>query len=258
MPIGVYDTGVGGLTVYKALSASFPGLDMIYLGDCARVPYGNKSPKTIVKYSIECAGYLASKYCLSAFVVACNTVSSHALPALRKSLGIPVLGVIKPGAAHAADITKNKKIAVLGTHATVNSHAYVTEIKSLPKGKDAEIFQQACPLFVPLAEEAIISGEMAQTVVRETLKDISRKGADTVILGCTHYPILKPLISEVFPEAAIVDSTEYIVKDIKNLGINLTEKGRRQIYVTDESHALGAIRKALAGDANVEVINIFK
>lgn len=258
MPIGVYDSGIGGLTVYKALAAKFPHLDMIYLGDSARVPYGNKSPDAIIKYSLECSEYLASKYNLSALIVACNTVSSHAIEPLHKALNIPVLGVIKPGAANAVAVTGNNKIGVLATHATVNSGSYIKEIKKIAGAKNIEIFQQACPLFVPLVEEALVDGDMVETVVRESLKDISKKGVDTVILGCTHYPVLSPVIRQVFGDVKIVDSTEYIINDIKALGIELNENGRKKIYITDESHAFHSLKNMLVGDVEVEVVNIFK
>lgn len=257
MPIGVYDSGIGGLTVYRALAAGFPSLDMIYFGDSARVPYGNKSPETIIKYSLECASYLASRYELSAFVVACNTISSHALEALHDALKIPILGVIKPGATNAVDVTKNNKIGVLGTHATVNSCSYLKEIKNQSHGKNIQIFQQACPLFVPLVEEALVDGDMVETVVRESLKDISKKGVDTIILGCTHYPVLAPVIKKFFDGAHVIDSTDYIINDIKATKINLKENGKRKIYITDESHAFHSLKNMLVGDVEVEVISIF-
>lgn len=183
MAIGVYDSGIGGLTVYKAVAANFKKQDLIYLGDVARVPYGNRSKETIIRYSVECASFLKEKYNISALIVACNTISSHALPFLAENLNIPILGVIKPGAKYAVDLTKNKKIGVLGTHATVNSKSYTHAIKEILT--DAQIYQQACPLFVPLVEEAMISGKVAETVVEETLKNIAETGIDTVILGCT-------------------------------------------------------------------------
>lgn len=258
MPIGVYDSGIGGLTVYRALAAKFPELDMMYLGDSARVPYGNKSPETIIKNSLECASYLASRHKLSAFVVACNTISSHALGALHEELKIPILGVIKPGATHAVNVTKNNKIGVLATHATVDSGSYLQEIKAQSCGENIQVFQQACPLFVPLVEEALVDGDMVETVVRESLKDISKKGVDTIILGCTHYPVLSPVIKKFFSAVNIVDSTDYIIKDLHALGIRTLERGKRKIYITDESHAFHSLKKMLVGEVEVEVINIFK
>lgn len=253
MAIGVYDSGIGGLTVYKAVASHFNNHDLIYLGDVARVPYGNRSPETIIKYSLECGLFLKNKYNISALIVACNTISSHALPILEKELNIPVLGVIKPGAKNAADITKNNKIGVLGTHATVNSKSYINEIKSIKNNVD--IYQQACPLFVPLVEEAMIDGVVAETVVRETLKDIAKTGIDTVILGCTHYPVLKPLIEKFLPDVTVVDSTNYIIHDIENLKLK-EEQGLREIIVTDDTPAFLLLKNLLVGNVPVQVVNI--
>lgn len=253
MAIGVYDSGIGGLTVYKAVASYFDKHDLIYLGDVARVPYGNRSPETIIKYSLECGLFLKNKYNISALIVACNTISSHALPVLEKELQIPVLGVIKPGAKHAVDITKNNKIGVLGTHATVNSKSYINEIKSLKDSVD--IYQQACPLFVPLVEEAMVQGVVAETVVQETLKDIAKTGIDTVILGCTHYPVLKPLIEKFLPHVTVVDSTDYIIHDIENLKLK-KEQGLREIIVTDDTPAFLLLKNLLVGNVPVQVVNI--
>ncbi len=254
MAIGVYDSGIGGLTVYKAVAGSFPNQNLIYLGDVARVPYGNRSRETIIRYSKECSLYLKDKYNISALIVACNTISSHALPDLEDTLQIPVLGVIKPGAKYATDITKNNKIGVLGTHATVNSGAYITAIKEFLV--DAQVYQQACPLFVPLVEEAILSGKTAETVVEETLKDISKTGIDTVILGCTHYPVLQPLIKKYLPNTSIVDSTHYIIDDIAKLNLNHNEDGVREILVTDNTPAFLSLKNTLVGTVPVQVVSV--
>lgn len=254
MAIGVYDSGIGGLTVYKALAAHFKNHDLIYLGDVARVPYGNRSRDTIIRYSIECGSFLKAKYNISALIVACNTISSHALPDLEKSLNIPVLGVIKPGAKYATDLTKNKKIGVLGTHATVNSKSYIATIKEILN--DAQIYQQACPLFVPLVEEAIISGKVAETVVEETLKDIGKTGVDTVILGCTHYPVLKDLIEKYLPHTSVVDSTHYIIEDIEKLNLKSDEKGLREVLVTDDTPAFLSLKNLLVGNIPVQVVEL--
>lgn len=254
MAIGVYDSGIGGLTVYRALTSHFKKQDLIYLGDVARVPYGNRSRETIIRYSIECGSFLKEKYNISALIVACNTISSHALPFLESELNIPVLGVIKPGAKYATDLTKNKKIGILGTHATINSKAYIYAIKEcLP---EAQIYQQACPLFVPLVEEAIITGNVAEIVVAETLKNIAQTGIDTVILGCTHYPVLKDLISKNLPTVLIVDSTHYIIADIENLHLSENEKGLREVLVTDDTPAFLALKNMLVGNVPVQVVDI--
>lgn len=254
MAIGIYDSGIGGLTVYKAIAAKFKNLDMIYLGDSARVPYGNKSPETIIKYSLECSKYLTSRYNISALIVACNTISSHALHILHKELNIPILGVIIPGAKNAVDVSKNKNIGVVATHATVNSQSYVNTISNIDE--NCSVYQQACPLFVPLVEEAFVNGEMVEIVVRESLKDISKTNIDTLILGCTHYPVLKPVIEKIMPKVKVVDSTEYIINDIINLNIKLDEKGFRHILITDESHAFHSLKKLLVGDISVEIVEV--
>lgn len=256
MAIGVYDSGIGGLTVYKEVASHFKNDDLIYLGDVARVPYGNRSRETIIKYSIECGSFLKEKYNISALIVACNTISSHALPDLEKSLNIPVLGVIKPGAKYAADVTKNHKIGVLGTHATVNSKSYIHAIKEIMA--DAQVYQQACPLFVPLVEEAMISGVVTETVVAETLKNITETGIDTVILGCTHYPVLRDIISKNLPNISIVDSTHYIIEDIRKLNLSDKERGLREVLVTDDTPAFLSLKNLLIGNVPVQVVNINK
>ncbi len=254
MPIGIYDSGIGGLTVYKAIASKFKNLDMIYLGDSARVPYGNKSPETIIKYSLECSKYLAKRYNISALIVACNTISSHALEILHNELNIPVLGVILPGAKNAVNITKNNKIGVLATHATVNSKSYINAIKLI--NPNSQVYQQACPLFVPLVEEAFVDGEMVETVVKESLKDISKTDIDTLILGCTHYPVLKPVIEKIMPNVKVIDSTEYIINDINSLGIKLDENGFRHILITDQSHAFHSLKNLLVGNISVELVEV--
>lgn len=256
MAIGVYDSGIGGLTVYKVVAANFKNQNLIYFGDVARVPYGNRSRETIIRYSIECGSFLKEKYNISALIVACNTISSHALPFLAESLNIPILGVIKPGAKYAVDLTKNKKIGVLGTHATVNSKSYIHAIKEILP--DAQVYQQACPLFVPLVEESMVSGKVAETVVEETLKNITETGIDTVILGCTHYPVLKDLIAKYLPNISIADSTHYIIEDIKKLNLSDTEKGLREVLVTDDTSAFLSLKNILVGNVPVQVVDINK
>ena len=253
MAIGIYDSGIGGLTVYKAVAAGFEHQNLIYLGDVARVPYGNRSPETIIKYSLECGHFLKERYNISALIVACNTISSYALPDLERELSIPVLGVIKPGAANAVDITRNGKIGVLGTHGTVNSKSYISAIKAL--NADVSVYQQSCPLFVPMVEEAVVDGIVPETVVRETLKDILRTGIDTVILGCTHYPVLKPLIEKHMPGIRVVDSTEYIIEDIRKLHLP-EEEGLREILVTDDTSGFLLLKNLLVGNIPVEVVSV--
>lgn len=251
MAIGVYDSGVGGLTVYKTLASALVDQDLIYLGDVARVPYGNRSPQTIVKYSEECGSFLKKNFDISALIVACNTVSSYALPELEKQLQIPVLGVIKPGAQNAVAVTENKKIIVLGTRATVNSRAYIKEIHACDSA--VAVFQQPCPLFVPLVEEGLVEGEIAETVVRETLAEIKKTEADTVILGCTHYPVLKEQIQKQMPTAKIVDSCRYIIDDVKRLALP-SGSGDRKILVTDNPPSFHLLKNLLVGDIAVQTV----
>ena len=253
MAIGIYDSGIGGLTVYKAVAAHFDQCHLIYFGDVARVPYGNRSPETVIKYSLECGRFLKDRYRISALIVACNTISSYALPSLEDDLQIPVLGVIKPGAQNAVALTKNKKIGVLGTHGTVNSKSYISAVKAIDP--TVSVYQQACPLFVPLVEEAMLTGPVPETVVRETVKDIVQTGIDTLILGCTHYPVLKPLIAANMPGVNIVDSTEYIINDIEKLQLP-PERGLREILITDDTSSFLLLKNLLVGEIPVEVVTL--
>jgi len=187
-PIGIFDSGVGGLTVLKEISKLISTENIVYLGDTARVPYGIRSAETVVKYSIECADFLFKKQ-IKMLVVACNTSSSVSLHVLRERFPIPVIGVIEPGVRAALKVTKNGKIGIIGTEATVQSESYAKKIKSL--NPNIEVISIACPLFVPLVEDGILEGTIAELVVERYLKDMKNSGIDTLILGCTHYPLLK-------------------------------------------------------------------
>ncbi len=254
MPIGIFDSGIGGLTVFKAISESFPKADIYYLGDTARVPYGNKSKETIIRYSVECASYLYHNYNVDVIVVACNTASSYALDTLRKILTVPVIGVVEPGAQATLRKSKNRKIGVIGTVATIRSDSYYKTLKSLDE--TLEIYQKACPLFVPLVEEGWIDNEIAKLTVKEYLQDIVEKGIDTVILGCTHYPLLKNTIKNLYPHLEIVDSSIVIADFLKNLDIKLEENGYKKILITDESHAFDKLKEMLVGDIKTEKIEL--
>jgi glutamate racemase len=205
-PIGLFDSGVGGFTVLRALEARLPGEHTVYLGDTARVPYGTRSGEVVTRYALAAARHLVS-HGIKALVVACNTVSAHSLPALQQALPIPVIGVIEPGAQAAAARTHGGQIAVLGTPATVNSGAYLQALRSYAPG--VTVVQRACPLFVPLAEEGWVDGEVPRLVAERYLGDLRRSGIDTVLLGCTHYPLLARTIAEVVgPRVAVVDGAE--------------------------------------------------
>ena len=205
-PIGVFDSGVGGLTVLKALLAHLPEESAVYLGDTARLPYGTKSAEVVTRYALKNAEFL--KRCdIKLLVVACNTASAVALPRLQATLGLPVLGVIQPGASAAAGQTRSGRVGVIGTPGTVASGAYQAALERARPG--TEVLARACPLFVPLAEEGWVTGDVPRLIAREYLGDLSRAGIDTLVLGCTHYPLLRAAIAEVMGSSVtLVDSAE--------------------------------------------------
>src|SRR5438067_2577004 len=214
-PIGVFDSGVGGLTVLRALTARLPEEHTIYLGDTARVPYGTRSREVVTRYALLCARHLAAQG-IKMLVVACNTVSADSLPALAEALPIPVVGVIEPGAQAAAARTRGGAIAVLGTPATVASGAYQAALRRL--APLSSVIARACPLFVPLAEEGWLEGDVPRLVAERYLGDLRRIGVDTVLLGCTHYPLLARTIADVLgPRVAIVDSADATAEAVASL-----------------------------------------
>jgi glutamate racemase len=205
-PIGVFDSGVGGLTVLRSLIARLPHEHTVYLGDTARVPYGTRSGEVVTRYALLSARHLMS-HGIKMLVVACNTVSAHSLSALAEALPIPVVGVIEPGARTAAGRTRGGNIAVLGTPATVASGAYQAALRRL--APLSGVVARACPLFVPLAEEGWTDGEVPRLVAERYLGDLRRSGVDTAVLGCTHYPLLAKVIAQVLGhEVSIVDSAD--------------------------------------------------
>ncbi|HZH30071.1 MAG TPA: glutamate racemase [Pyrinomonadaceae bacterium] len=193
LPIGIFDSGVGGLTVYRALHEQLPRERFVYLGDTARVPYGTKSLATVERYAVENARFLEA-HGVKLLVVACNTASALALPAIRASVGVPVVGVIDPGARAAVEASEGKRIGVIATEATVRSGAYARAIRELAPG--AEVWERACPLFVSLAEEGWAESDVARQVAAEYLTDLNGGRVDALVLGCTHYPILRRVIQE--------------------------------------------------------------
>jgi glutamate racemase len=204
-PIGVFDSGIGGLTVYQALRDALPASQrLIYLGDTARVPYGTRSDATVVRYALEGGRFLARRGVVT-LVVACNTMSAVALEALRAAMGPAVIGVIEPGVEAACRATRGGAIGIIGTAATVKSGAYPAAIARRLPG--ARVVARACPLFVPLAEEGWVDNEVVRATARVYLGDLRAAGIDTLVLGCTHYPLLKRVIAEtVGPDVALVDS----------------------------------------------------
>lgn len=246
-PIGVFDSGIGGITVLRELARAFPHESFIYLGDTARLPYGSKSPATVRKYSVQIMNYLVSKD-VKAIVVACNTASTQVLESSFENR--PVYNVIDPGAALACSVTKNNKIAVLATRATISAGAYTKKIKmKLPQ---AEVFNQACPLFVPLAEEGWYEDPVTNLVAYRYLNHLKNAEVDTVVLGCTHYPLLKAAIRKIFGNFAIlVDSGEAISKmlkaDFQSGLIKDAEPGKSSIRVslTDASEQFETLSNEL-------------
>lgn len=214
-PIGIFDSGVGGLTVYKAIRAAFPEEDLVYFGDTARVPYGPKSRNTIIEYSVQNARFLLQKG-IKVLIVACNTSSAVALPEIQSLTSIPIIGVIAPGAEMAARLTLNKRIGVIGTEGTVRSGAYSTAIQEIIP--EAEVFSQACPLLVPLVEEGWLDHSATRSIVHEYLQGYKEKDIDTLVLGCTHYPLLKDLIiQELGSQINLVDSADAIAQYLRSL-----------------------------------------
>jgi glutamate racemase len=234
--IGVFDSGIGGLTVYKALKEKMPEEKVVYLGDTARLPYGTKSAETIIKFSEDNAFFLMERD-VKVVVVACNSSSSYAVPRLQDRLDIPVLGVIEPGAEAAVNGSKNC-IGVIGTTATISSGAYERAIREKKPG--AEIIAKDCPLFVPLVEEGWLEHEVTRLVVKEYLMPLKEKGIDSLVLGCTHYPVLKPVISDILGTSIrLIDSAETVTAKVysilKSLGWLCKTRAAQEdeFYVTD-------------------------
>ncbi len=241
--IGVFDSGVGGLTVVRALRRALPGEDIVYLGDTARVPYGSKSPRTVEKYSLGCQKFLLDRG-VKLVLIACNTASANALPALIEASPVPVIGAVEPGAASALAATKNGHIGVIGTLGTVRSHAYVKAIGA--RDPNAKLTALACPLLVPLAEEGWTDDEVAELVARRYLAQLFAQDPqiDTLVLGCTHYPLLRDVLANVAREiagreVAVVDSASAMAEAAKEaLGSapnQRTQAGRLDCFATDTS-----------------------
>lgn len=203
-PIGVFDSGLGGLTVVRALRREMPDEGIIYFGDTARVPYGTKSPTTVRRYALE-AACLLTRYDVKAIVVACNTASAHGLAMLEERFDVPVFGVIEPGVRAAMRASERRCVLVIGTHGTVRSEAYQRALQAAG-GSEMAVWSQPCALFVPLVEEGMLDGEIAHGIVAHYLARYRKTDVDAVILGCTHYPLLKSAIATVLPGVTLVDS----------------------------------------------------
>ncbi len=237
-PVGVFDSGVGGLTVVSQLFRILPQEDIIYFGDTAHLPYGSKSKEAVTRYSLEIADFLRTQKA-KIIVVACNTASSFALSSLTENIEIPVIGVIEPGAQAAIDATRNSKIGIIGTEGTIKSRAFEEALKRIDK--NVKVFSRACPLFVPLVEEGWLDEPETSQIAEKYLSPVKDEGIDTLILGCTHYPLLKELISRIMgQEISLIDTAEATARAVeRKLGEkNLLRKGSRKaiykFFVSDD------------------------
>ena len=260
MSIGVFDSGIGGLTVLKEIRKVLPNEKIFYFGDTARVPYGEKTKELITRYSKEIVEFLLDKE-VSAIVVACNTATALALEELRKTFKIPIIGVIKAGAKTAINTTKSGNIGVIGTKATVNSKRYEEEIKKL--SENVKVVAKACPLFVPAVEEGILDGKLVDQIIKTYLDDFEKE-IDTLILGCTHYPLLKSAIGKIYTNLNIVDPARETALDLKeiledkNLLKNDATKNREvKYYVTDGKDKFKEIGIMFL-DENIEKVELVK
>ncbi len=262
-PIGVFDSGLGGLTVARAIRLALPGESLVYLGDTARVPYGTRSAGTVIRYARTC-GQLLERHGIKMLVVACNTVSAVALDTLRVELDLPVLGVIEPGARAAVRASRTGRIGVIATAGTVASNAYPRAAASVDSR--AEVTQQAAPLLVPLAEEGWLTGEVPRLAVRRYLEPLSKTGIDTLVMGCTHYPLFEEIIAEEARalstgEIAIVDSGVAAARELEAL---LDERdlrnlaptgGALQLMVTDRPAKFAEVASRFLGQ-DVEGLSV--
>ncbi len=254
-PIGIFDSGMGGLTVVKEVLRNLPDENIIYFGDTARVPYGPKSKETIIRFSIENILFLLQHH-VKLIIIACNTSSSVALSIVEQSFKVPIVGVIKPGALEAVRLTKNNRIGVIGTRTTIKSGAYREQINHL--SSKAKVYGISCPLFVPLVEEGWLNSPVTKDIVREYLMPLKTKDVDTIVLGCTHYPLLKPVIQDVLGAGIrLVDSARQVAYQAKELleKENLLAKQKKgkkadvSFYVSDEPENFAVLGRKFLGIA---------
>ncbi len=254
LPIGIFDSGIGGLTVLREVRRDLPAEDVVYFGDTARVPYGTKSKETITKFSIDNVRFLKT-FDVKIVIVACNTASSLGLDAMKENFSLPIIGVIEPGARAALKATKNGRIGVIGTKATIGSGAYEACLKRLdPKLK---VYSEACPLFVPLAEEGWVDGDIVTDVARIYLEGLRSFDIDTLILGCTHYPLLASVIQKIVGEKVrLVNSAEETSQEAKQMlaSMDLLSTGKKKsaqvrFYVSDEPEPFRALGERFLGQS---------
>ena len=261
-PIGVFDSGLGGLTVAKAIKEKLPNENIVYLGDTARVPYGNKSTLLVTGYATQITNFLIGENA-KLIVVACNTASALSLPVLQSEFQVPILGVIIPGSQAAVHATRNKHVGVIGTTATINSNAYTQALREIESS--IQITAQACPLFVPLVEEGWLNGPVPSEITASYLKSINVANVDTLILGCTHYPLLKPMIQDIVNDnTVLIDSAETVAEEVaiilieKKMSADSSNKGLLKCFVTDSPVQFENIAKRFLGYSlnNVQTVPI--
>ena len=251
-PLGVFDSGIGGLTVAHAIFERLPGESVVYFGDTARVPYGPKSPETVRRYSGEILEYLLQRG-VKMVVVACNTSTAHALDDLRRRSPVPVIGVIEPGATAAVAATRSGRIGVIGTAGTIASGAYERAIKARRPG--ATVVSQPCPLFVPLIEEGWFDHPATELIAREYLEPLLASQVDVLVLGCTHYPLLKPLLGRVLGSGVrLIDSAEETAAEVARalaaggLAADTPKRVTHQFVVSDDEPHFRAISERFLGE----------
>jgi len=247
-PIGVFDSGIGGLTVLKHLARRLPHERFVYLGDTARVPYGNRSDETVRLYAKQCADFLL-KHDVKLIVVACNTVSAVAMEHLRSFVSVPVIGVIEPAAAEAVAATTNHHIGVIGTRATIGSDAYG---KAIGRCSESEsVHSRACPLFVPLVEEGWLDTAATRAIAEEYLRPLQAQQIDTLVLGCTHYPLLAPILHDLLPHVTLIDcgacTAAEAVRVLGAEGGSDTEIPVMDLYVTDVTPSFASLARQFLG-----------
>lgn len=239
-PIGIFDSGVGGLTVAREVMRNIPNERIVYFGDTARVPYGSKSKSTILRYSRQIIRFLKTQD-VKAIVIACNTASAYALEDIRRELDIPIIGVVRPGARVACETTRNKRIGVIGTEATVNSGIYTQFIQE--QDPEIQVLGKACPLFCPLVEEGLLKDPVTVEIATRYLKELKESDIDTLIMGCTHYPLIRSTLREIVGDSVTLVNPAYetaqelqkllVEHDLVNPGCTDSSEERYQFFVSD-------------------------
>jgi len=258
-PIGVFDSGIGGLTVLHQILQSLPHENTVYLGDTARSPYGTKSVETVLRYSFENSRFLVEKG-VKVVVVACNTSTAVALGSLKDKLTIPVIGVIEPGVRRAIQSTKTKRVGIIGTEATIQSGAYTRALKAVDPA--IEVYSRSCPLFVPLVEEGWTDNEVVDMTVNAYLGSLKQSGIDTLILGCTHYPLLKKAIRKFMGSGVrLVDSAEETAKEVESILkkeaiAKKTGKAVHSFFVTDAPDRFIKVGRRFLGEKVESAVRI--